>query len=202
VIDVFLTGTEPAVGKTHLAGQLAAGFLARGRKPGYLKAVETGSGDDARVVAAAAPGTVCATVYRYVTPLAPAIAARLQHGAPPEVEHLVEATEELRAATEGVIVEGHGGLLTPLNDEATIADLVAALGLPLVIVTVPTQASLNHVALTAEAARRRGITVLGIAVNRCSNRPDLAERTTRAEFARVAPVLVSLPIEETAAVER
>ena len=195
MIDVFITGTDAGVGKTRFAGQLVQRFAAKGRKAGYLKPVQTGGDDDARVVAAIAPGTVCATVYRYVTPLAPAIAARLQHVDMVNIDHVVEAAEELRAATEGIVVEGCGGLLTPLNDSATFADLAVALALPIVIVTRPEPAALNHTALTVEAARRRGLEIAGLVVNGCAHRPDLAERTTRAELAKIAPVLEALPLE-------
>jgi dethiobiotin synthetase len=202
VLDVFVTGTGARVGKTHLAVQLARRSRERSEKPGFLKAVQSGHGDDARTVAAAVPGTVCATVYRYVAPLAPAVAARLEHAPAPSLEHLVEATEELRAATSGVIVEGGDGLLTPLNDEASFADLVALLDLPLLIVTVPEPASINHVALTLDAARRRRLAVAGVVVNRCGSRPGLAERTTRSELGRLATVVESLPLDEPVPAER
>jgi dethiobiotin synthetase len=193
VIDAFVTGTDPGVGKTHVCAELAARYLAAGRTPGYLQPVQTGQSEDARTVAERAPGTVCATVYRYVAPLAPAVAARLQHGTPPSVEQIVEAVEELRATTDGVLVEGPGGFLEPLSEDATTADLAVAAGLPLIVVARPEPASLSRVALTLEAARSRRLEVLGLVVNGCAGRPALAERTTRAELGRLAPVLASLP---------
>ena len=198
--DVFVTGTHDRVGKTHLAVAIARRQISKGRTPGFLKPAQGGRGDDARLVAQAAAGAVCTTVYRYAAALAPAVAARLQHTDPPSIEHLVDAVDELRAATDTVIVEGCGGLLTPLSDTQSCADLAAVLGLALVIVTIPEPAAINYVALTLDAARRRGIDVAGVVVNRCTARPDLAERTTRSEFGRMATVLASLPIAETAAV--
>ena len=53
--------------------------------------------DDARAVAAAAPGTVCATVYRYLAALPPGVASRLEPRPPPSIDHLLEAVDELRA---------------------------------------------------------------------------------------------------------
>ncbi len=191
MIDVLLIGTGVGVGKTRLAILYASRALAKGRTPGYLKAVQTGSTDDARAVAAGAPGTVCATAYRFVAPLAPAVAARLQHAGPPDVQHLIDATEELRAATDGIVIEA-GSLLEPLGDGTTYADLAHAVGLPIVIVTRPDTTSLGVVALTVEVARTRGLAVAGIAVTGCAHRPDLAERTTRAELAALAIVVESV----------
>jgi dethiobiotin synthetase len=194
VIDVFLTGTAPGVGKTRVAGLYARDAIARGRTPGFLKPAQTGRSDDALAVAATAPGTVCATGYRYLAPLSPGVAARLEHAAPASIDHLLEVVEELRETTDGVIVEG-GGLLESLGETTTFADLAAAIGLPLVIVTRPDIAALSVVALMVEAAAARGLEVAGLAINDCAHKPDLVERTTRAELARIAPVLGSLPLE-------
>ncbi len=196
-LDVFLTAVDAGEGKTRVAGLAALHALARGRKPGYLKPVETGGQDDARIVAAAAPGTVCATVYRYLAPLDPAVSARLQHAQEPTIEAMVEAAEELRAATDGVIVESSGGFLTPLAGSLTFADLAVAIALPVVIVVRPTLGCLNRTALTAEAIKRRGLELAGIVINGCVHRPDLAERSARAELARIATVLESIPLDAT-----
>lgn len=194
MIDVFLIGTAPGVGKTRVAGLYAREAIARGRTPGFLKPAQTGRTDDAMAVAAAAAGTVCATGYRFLAALAPGIAARIEHASPPSIEHLLEVVDELRSTTDGIIIEG-GGLLEPLGEATTYADLAAAVALPLVIVTRPDRAALSVVALTVEAAAARGIEVAGIAINGCANKPALEERTTRAELARIAPVLGSLPLE-------
>ncbi len=194
MIDVFLIGTAPGVGKTRVAGLYAQDAIARGRTPGFLKVAQTGRTDDAMAVAAAAAGTVCATGYRYLAALSPGVAARIEHAPPPSIDHLLEVVEELRAASDGLVIEG-GGLLEPLGEATTYADLAAAVGLPLVIVTRPDRAALSVVALTAEAAAARGIEVAGIAVTGCASKPALEERTTRAELARIAPVLGSLPLE-------
>jgi dethiobiotin synthetase len=194
VIDVFLIGAAPGVGKTRVAGLYAADAIAHGRTPGYLKPAQTGRLDDARAVAAAAPGTVCATVYRFLAALPPGVASRIEHAPPASIDHLLEAVEELRATTDGVIIEG-GGLLEPLGDATTYADLAVAVGLPLVIVTRPEIGTLSTVGLIVEAAAARGLQVAGIAINGCANKPSLVERTTRSELGRIATVLGSLPLE-------
>ena len=195
MLDVLLVGADTDARTTRVAGLFASRAIARGRTPGYLRPVETGGVEHARQVAVAAPGTVCATVYRFVAPLAPGLAARLQHAAPPDLDALVEAAEELRAATAGIIVDAGDGLLTPLGEGTTFADLAVALGLPVVVVTRPSPASLNHVGLTVDAARWRGVAVAGIVVTDCVHRPDLAERSTRAALAAIVTVLDSLPTE-------
>ena len=173
VIDVFLTGTAPGVGKTRVAGLYAQEAIARGRTPGFLKPAQTGRTDDAwpspRRLRAPSARRATATSRRS----SPGIAARLEHA--PAAEHRAPARGGGRAArhgTDGIIIEG-GGLLEPLGEATTFADLAAAVGLPLVIVTRPDRAALSIVALTVEAAAARGIEVAGIAITGCASKPDL-----------------------------
>ena len=77
----------------------------------------------------------------------------------------------LRKRSDGVLVEGPSGLLAPLGDGRTTADLARALGLPLVIICRPDRGTVNHVALTLEAARSRNLAVRGLIVNGASEQP-------------------------------
>jgi dethiobiotin synthetase len=198
VLDVFVTGTDTGVGKTWAAAALAAAAVRDGLVPGYLKPAQTGEDDDAGEVARRVPGAVCRTLVRFRPALAPGIAARVEGSPPVALEAVVEAAGALARQTDGVIVEGAGGLLVPLAPGATMADLAAALGLPLVIVTRVTLGTLNHTALTLEAARARGLAVAGLVLNGCTPEPDVVERTNREELARLAPVIASLPLAEPA----
>ena len=103
------------------------------------------------------------------------------------------AARELRASAGGILVEGSGGLLVPINERETFADLALALELPLVIVARPGLGTLNHTALTVEVARSRGIAVAGVIVCGTSAEPDVAERTNLTELRRIAPLLGALP---------
>ncbi len=115
------------------------------------------------------------------------------------MSHVVVAVDRLRTETDGVVVEGPGGLLDPLDERDTVADLAGALGLPLLVVTRPEAGALNAVALTLDAARHRGLPVAGIVVNACSGRPSLVERTLRAELGRLGDVIEALPLDRVTA---
>jgi dethiobiotin synthetase len=62
-------------------------------------------------------------------------------------------------------VEGVGGLLCPLTEDKTIADLAVALGYPLLVVARAGLGTINHTLLTVEAARSRGLRVAGVVLN-------------------------------------
>jgi dethiobiotin synthetase len=63
-------------------------------------------------------------------------------------------------------VEGAGGLLVPLTGSATIADLVARLEIPLLVVARTRLGTINHTLLTVEVARARGLRVAGVVFSR------------------------------------
>ena len=60
------------------------------------------------------------------------------------------------------IVEGAGGVLVPINETETMADLMSALGLPVLVVARAALGTINHTLLTLEALRRRTLHVAGV----------------------------------------
>ena len=191
--DLLVTGTDTGVGKTYVTAALAAACAASGRRVAVLKAAQTGDDDDAAWIAARVPGITVRTALRYEAPVAPVVAARLEGAPEPSLEPIVAAARELRAAADGILVEGSGGLLVPISERETFADLALALDLPVLIVARPGLGTLNHTALTVEVARARGIEVAGVVVCGTSADPDIAERTNLDELRRIAPLLGTLP---------
>jgi dethiobiotin synthetase len=193
--DLLVTGTDTGVGKTYVTAALAAACAGSGRRVAVLKAAQTGDDDDAAWIAKRVPGIAVRTALRYDAPVAPVVAARLEGAPEPSLEPIVAAARELRASTDGILVEGSGGLLVPISRRETFADLALALDLPLLIVARPGLGTLNHTALTVEVARARGIDVAGVVVCGTSADPGIAERTNLDELRRIAPLLGTLPYD-------
>ncbi len=181
-LDVFVTGTDDGVGKTYVCALLAARARAAGLTPAMLTAVQVGDDDATRWLIRRVPGAVGATAHAY-----PAETGAEVDSVDPE--HVREVYLALRKRSDGVLVEGPSGLLAPLGDGRTTADLAQVLGLPLVIVCRPGRGTVNHTALTLEAAERRKLAVRGLIVNGASEEPGLEELANRAELARLAPIL-------------
>jgi dethiobiotin synthetase len=207
---LFVTATDTGVGKTEVACALlrdarARGLDAVGMKPAQ-SGVAPGVESDAERLALAADGVepleaVCP--YSFVAPLAPAVAARVE-GRAVSFARVVEGARALAARHDAVIVEGAGGLLVPLTDRETFADLALALGLPVVVVARAGLGTVNHTALTVEALRRRGLAVAGIVLNRTAPEDDPSVATNAGEIARltgVAPAAI-LPFVPGDAEER
>ncbi|HLI55728.1 MAG TPA: 8-amino-7-oxononanoate synthase, partial [Actinomycetota bacterium] len=186
---VFVTGTGTGVGKTVVSAAIAAALSAAGIRVGAMKPAQTGASsgaDDLTFIrfAARLPQEACRRPYLLDAPLAPAVAARLE-GRVLETTEVTRAFAALRRSCAAVVVEGSGGLLVPFNDSTSMAGLAAELGLPVVIVTSPGLGTLNHTALTVEAARSRGLRLLGLVLCGFPADPDLAEATNPAELERL-----------------
>lgn len=194
----FVTGTDTNVGKTFAACGIAAALRRRGVDVGVMKPVASGAADDALALIKASgvdDPLDLVNPIRLKDPLSPHLAAK-REGKVIDLRRIDKAWKELASRHEVVIVEGAGGLLVPIRDGFTMADLAKRMELPLLIVARDALGTINHATLTVEAARSRGLKVLGVVVNRHRpGKPDLAERLNPEAIAEAAEVRVlgSLP---------
>ena len=199
VSDLLVTGTDTGVGKTVVAAALVLGLRERGVRAVGFKPIETGMVDgeaaDSELLAAAAglDEPLARPLLRLSEPLAPALAAE-RAGKELDSRQVGQRIAALRAAGYTVVVEGAGGLLTPLAWAFTAVDLAAELGLPSVIVARAGLGTLNHTLLTVSALRQRDVPVRGVVLNGRGDPPDLAEQTNPDALARLLP---GLPIVVT-----
>ena len=163
---LFVTGTDTGVGKTVVTAALALALKARGVDVGVVKPVQTGDGDAGTLKSwaglAEEPEEIAPFSFR--APLAPLIAARLE-GRTLALGEVVARVRTLAERHEVVLIEGAGGLLVPVGPGWTIADLAAALGLPLLVVARAGLGTVNHTLLTIEVARRAGLEVAAVVLN-------------------------------------
>jgi dethiobiotin synthetase len=205
VPGLFFTGTDTGVGKTFVTAAVARLLRRQGRTVTVSKPVATGaaavegrwlSDDTLRLAEAAGlPDNLEAvTPWAFPEPVAPPVAAR-RHGVTLTLDALRQAVLRLSRPGAAVLVEGVGGLLCPLTETETVADLAAALRLPLVVVARRSLGTLNHTLLTLEVARGRGLAVAGLVVNETTPVQDLADQTNVAELQRRAgvPLLAVVP---------
>ena len=190
---LFITATDTGAGKTFVAAMIAQALRAKGQVVKASKPVATGAdwiagrwlSDDTRVLAEATGDAEYdrITPWTFPTPAAPPVAARLA-GVELRLDDLVAAVREREAPGATVLVEGIGGLLCPLTDEHTVADLAGALGLPLLIVARRSLGTLNHTLLTLEAALVRRLRIVGVVMCETSPVAGTAEETNVEELRR------------------
>jgi dethiobiotin synthetase len=74
------------------------------------------------------------------------------------------------------IIEGAGGIMVPIRKNYLFLDLMKDLALPVIIVSRPGLGTINHTLLTIEAARNRGIEIIGVIINCSANiKKDIRE---------------------------
>lgn len=135
---------------------------------------------------------------RFGPAVSPQLAAELA-GRPLARERLLANARAALAAAGGgdgrtpstLIVEGAGGLLSPLADELTVCDLAAALALPLLIAARPGLGTINHALLTLQAARAAALNVRAVVLTPWPQRPSRLERSNRDAIERFGFVEVA-----------
>jgi dethiobiotin synthetase len=196
----FVTATDTGVGKTEIACALlraarAAGIDAVGMKPAQ-SGHSPGEPSDAERLRDACDRVEPLEVicpYSLGAPLAPAIAARLE-GRTIELARILDGARALASRHAAIVVEGAGGLLVPLTERETFADLAVALALPVILVARAGLGTVNHAALTAEALRSRGLAIAAIVLNRATPADDPSVPHNAAEIARLTGAKVVGPL--------
>lgn len=207
-VGLFVSGTDTGVGKTRIGAALAAhcatlGLRVRVRKP-VESGCETRGGTlvpaDAEALRRAAGGrdplaTVCP--YPLAAPLSPPRAAALA-GQRLRLAQLAAACTAELSDGDFLLVEGAGGFLSPLADDALNADLALALGLPVLLVGEDRLGAVHQVLATAEAIARRGLRLAGVVLNAAREAPDPRLGNAPAIAAHVDAPLLSVPYRPAA----
>lgn len=157
-MKLFITGIGTDVGKT-----IAAAVITEALEADYWKPVQAGdleNSDRHKVKKLVSnPKTVYhPNSYAFKTPASPHMAAH-KDGI------TINLTDIREPKTQNhLVIEGAGGLLVPVNNTATIADIIQP-DYKVVIVSRHYLGSINHTLLTVEAAKQRGLHIAGIIFN-------------------------------------
>jgi dethiobiotin synthetase len=182
---IFITGIGTGVGKT-----LVAAIVAEALQADYWKPVQAGYADgtdsewvarmigdglglagyglgfagdglvlpgDGSVLAGDGAVRVYPEVYKLAMAASPHIAAR-EEGVRISLEQIVS---QVPALARGLVIEGAGGLLVPLNEKEFVLDLVRRLDPVVILVSRNYLGSINHSLLTAEVCKAHGLNVAG-----------------------------------------
>ena len=187
---VFITGTDTEVGKTFVTAGIASGLRNKGFSVGIMKPVASGAvnkngelfSEDVvfyRQIFNLEDDYSLINPYCFEAVLAPGVAARVE-GVSVKFEDIREKYYKLIDQYDILLVEGAGGLLSPLSEKlATNADLAQELDIPIIIVSRSAIGTINHTLLSlAYAQNVRQLQVLGVIINQENDRkPAIAEQT-------------------------
>lgn len=181
-VSVFITGTDTGVGKTRVTCLLLEALRHERRDAVGYKPVSSGDREDAAQLLAASgldeDQFDAINPAFYQTAVAPYVAGMLENR-PIDPAALVQGYRALAANHELVLVEGAGGWEVPLAPGYAISDLAADLALPVILVAANKLGVLNHLVLTVNAIKARGLTCAGIVLNELEDELDTAKITNK-----------------------
>lgn len=173
----FVTATGTDIGKTYISAMLLSAWRSKGytvdaTKPlmsGFSEA-ELGQSDAGRLLAAmgraVTPASVADICLHRLTPaLAPNVAMRQAgiHQNYDDIRNFV--AQRLRSVVDFHLVEGAGGVMSPLTDDSLQIDLMADLALPVILVTAPYLGSVSHTLTAVDVLQARGIEIAAVVVS-------------------------------------
>ena len=191
-----MTGTDTGVGKTFVTGCCLAHLLRSAKKARALKPFCSGERTDALLLWELQKQRIpleSINPFYFKKPVAPWTAARAEK----KSITLADARHAIEAQTrecDFLLIEGAGGLLSPLGENFNAADLIVQLGCEVILVAGNRLGVLNHTLLSVEALTRRGIRGIKIALIDIAA-PDLASQSNEKDLRSLCPAipLVRLP---------
>ncbi|MFN3191914.1 MAG: dethiobiotin synthase [Aureliella sp.] len=188
---IFVVGTDTEVGKTFQAVRVVDALSRAGRTVGVYKPVLSGvadietdkrgsppvglPADDASLLLRATGqrwplDRVCPQAFS--APVAPPVAAKVE-GKQVDEQLIVDGLTWWSGRCDILVVEGAGGVLSPISESATILDLASLCSAQMIVVAANRLGVVNHTLLTLAAIRSRRLPILGVVLNEI---PRLTER--------------------------
>lgn len=202
---LFFAGTDTDVGKTYVASLVVRRLCQLGKSVGVYKPVASGCVDQNGVriaddavrlwQAAGCPGTledVCP--QRFLAPLAPPAAAE-REGKSVDGELLFTAAHVWKDRCDLLVIEGAGGLFSPLADGILNIDLVQRFPMVKVFLVAANRLGVIHQTLSViEAAAGRGVEPAGVLLCDPSGSADGSQETNTNQISRYTdvPVLANI----------
>jgi dethiobiotin synthetase len=157
-MNYFVTAIDTDSGKT-----LASAILCNALGYDYWKPVQAGSPKDSDTIKSLSPQTIIHPERYFLnTPASPHAAAKIDNVN-------INLTDFEVPKQSGVIIEGAGGCLVPLNNSDFVIDLAARFNAEIILVADLYLGSINHTLLSAHLLKTHGYPVKGIIFNGISN---------------------------------
>ena len=183
--SLFVAGTGTDIGKTHVACALIRALRLRRLSLDAFKPVVSGFdpadpdvSDPGRLAQALdEPGALPRiSPRRYRAPLAPNLAARLE-GETLRLDDLVQDCRRRLARPDRdlLLIEGAGGVMSPLTDGETNLDMIVALGAPVLLVAGSYLGTISHVLTALVALRDARAQVAAVVISESLDAPDLSQ---------------------------
>ncbi len=176
----FITSSGTGIGKTLVTAALAWQLRERGQSVAAIKPVISGfapewaAESDTGILLAALGENVTQDAierispWRFAAPLAPDLAASREARSLELAEVVAFCRQAAEAAKRDgamLLIEGVGGVMAPMTGDQTVADWMAALGFPAILVVGSYLGAISHALTAAEALAARAIPLAAVVVS-------------------------------------
>ncbi len=172
--SLFIAGTDTDVGKTYIAAGLAVTFRKMGIDVGVMKPFAAGTpqkkgykSEDIVILSRAAmacdPENLVNPQF-FKIPASPYTAWKTLK-TKPKVSTILSCFKKLTKLHDIILVEGMGGIMTPILKDYYITNLIKEMKIPTVIVTRSKIGTVNHTIMTCKMCEKYKIPVKGIIIN-------------------------------------
>ena len=199
----FVAGTDTDVGKTYVTAGLAVVFRKMGVDVGIMKPFAAGTAqkrgyksEDVEILSVAAqvndPENLVNPQF-FPIPASPYTAWKTLK-TKPNTAKVISSFKKLSKLHEMILVEGMGGVMTPITDNYFITNLIKDMKIPAVIVTRTKVGTVNHTIMTVKMCEKYKIPIKGIIINDFDSDGYKTKELTRdlKNLLRV-PILGSIP---------
>jgi dethiobiotin synthetase len=170
----FITGTDTDVGKTYVTAGLGVMLREMGIDVGVMKPFAAGTAqkkgfksEDVEILSRAAqvndPEKLVNPQFFPIS--ASPYTAWKNLKIKPKISPILTSFKKLSKLHEMILVEGMGGIMTPVLKDYFIADLIKDMGIPAVIVARSKVGTINHTIMTVRMCEKYKIPIKGIIIN-------------------------------------
>jgi len=174
----FITGTDTGVGKTTVTAGVAAVLRKRRINVGVMKPISAGKlqksgfkSADVELLSKAAntsdPADLINPVFLQLE-ASPYDASKILQ-TPIDMPLILSNFKKLKSLHDILLIEGIGGLMTPITRKFYVADMIKAMGAPTIIVSRTLLGTINHTVMTCRICKDYGIPLKGIIINNLDN---------------------------------
>jgi dethiobiotin synthetase len=200
--SLFITGTDTDVGKTYITAGLAVVLQKMDVDVGVMKPFAAGSAqkkgyksEDIEILSRAAntcdPENLVNPQF-FPIPASPYTAWK-KLKTKPKVSTILSSFKKLSKLHDMLLVEGMGGIMTPILKDYYITNLIKEMKIPTVIVTRSKIGTVNHTVMTVKMCEKYKIPIKGIIINNFDKGYSIKDLTRDLENLTGVPVLGSIP---------
>jgi len=200
----FITGTGTGIGKTLITTALCRQLSDDGKKVTALKPIISGyeaadeNNDSALILKSCGRVTTPEAVqsispWRFAAPLSPDMAAA-REGKSVDFEALIAFCRDHEKRRDDILlVEGVGGIMTPLNERYTVLDWMRQLGWPVVLVTGSYLGALSHTLSAVEVVAKQ-LVIRALIVSESASQEVALEDTVNTLRRFIMPQISIIPV--------